>query len=101
MARLCISNRYTKIRTLWKKGLDIEEADDTKAAQVAIEETEKFFERIAMPVCIGQMKTGVLEDDVLMQMADSATKGDTVELGSFKKLKKQDMYEIYKAANHE
>lgn len=84
-----------------RKVWDIEEADDTKAAQVAIEETEKFFERIAMPVCIGQMKTGVLEDDVLMQMADSATKGDTVELGSFKKLKKQDMYEIYKAANHE
>lgn len=84
-----------------RKVWDIEEADDTKAAQVAIEETEKFFERIEMPVCIGQMKTGVLEDDVLMQMADSATKGDTVELGSFKKLKKQDMYEIYKAANHE
>lgn len=84
-----------------RKVWEIEEADDTKAALAAIEETEKFFERIEMPVCIGQMKTGVLGDDVLMQMADSATKGDTVELGSFKKLKKQDMYEIYKAANHE
>ena len=84
-----------------RKVWGIEEVDDIKAALAAIEETEKFFERIEMPVCIGQMKTGVLEDDVLMQMADSATKGDTVELGSFKKLKKQDMYEIYKAANHE
>ena len=84
-----------------RKVWELEEVDDTKAALAAIEETEKFFERIEMPVCIGQMKTGVLEDDVLMQMADSATKGDTVELGSFKILKKQDMYEIYKAANHE
>ena len=84
-----------------RKVWGIEEVDDIKAALAAIEETEKFFERIEMPVCIGQMKTGVLEDDVLMQMADNATKGDTVELGSFKKLKKQDMYEIYKAANHE
>ena len=39
-------------------------------------------------------------DSVLRELADSATKGDTVRLGSFKKMNAQDMYEIYKAANH-
>ena len=39
-------------------------------------------------------------EEVLKKMADSATKGDTVKLGCFKKLSAQDMYEIYKAANH-
>ena len=100
-ARYVYQSDIPRFAHFGRKVWGIEEVDDIKAALAAIEETEKFFERIEMPVCIGQMKTGVLEDDVLMQMADSATKGDTVELGSFKKLKKQDMYEIYKAANHE
>ena len=46
------------------------------------------------------MKIGVQPDSVLRELADSATKGDTVRLGSFKKMNAQDMYEIYKAANH-
>ena len=54
-----------------------------------------------MPTCIGEMKTGVLPDEALRKMADSATKGDTVKLGCFKKLGAQEMYEIYQAANHE
>ena len=53
-----------------------------------------------MRVCLGQMKIGVQPDSVLRELADSATKGDTVRLGSFKKMNAQDMYEIYKAANH-
>lgn len=84
-----------------KKVWGIEEADENKAALLAIEETEKFFTKIEMPISIGQMKIGVQPDHVLEEMADSATKGDTISLGCFKKLRKQDMYEIYKAANHE
>lgn len=84
-------------RNVW----GINETEDEKAAVQAIEAVEHYFTKLEMPVSIGQMKIGVLADDVLLEMADRATKGDTVELGSFKKLKKQDMYEIYKAANHE
>lgn len=83
-----------------RKVWGVEEADDETAAVKGIEATEDFFRSIHMPVCIGELETGVLGDDVLWKMADSATKGDTILLGSFKKMNRQDAYEIYKAANH-
>lgn len=81
-------------------GLKIEEIGEKEAAKKAIEATEDFFRSLHMPTCIGEMKIGVLRDEVLREMAESATKGGTVKLGCFKKLDTQDMYEIYKAANH-
>lgn len=84
-------------RNVWK----IEDKGEEETAVLAIEATEEFFRFLHMPTCIGEMKIGVLSDDALRKMADSATKGDTVKLGCFKKLGAQEMYEIYKAANHE
>ena len=78
----------------------IREEEKEAAALQAIARTEEFFSSLGMPVCLGQMKIGVQPDSVLRELADSATKGDTVRLGSFKKMNAQDMYEIYKAANH-
>lgn len=74
--------------------------DEEEAALASIEETEKFFRTLHMPTCIGELGIGVQPDEVLRSLAASATKGDTVQLGCFKKLTAQDMYEIYKAANH-
>lgn len=78
----------------------IREEEKEAAALQAIARTEEFFRSLGMPVCLGQMKIGVQPDSVLRELADSATKGDMVRLGSFKKMNAQDMYEIYKAANH-
>lgn len=83
-------------RAVW----DIEEADQEKAALLAIEATEAYFRKLDMPTSIGQLGIGVQPDTVLEEMADSATKGDTVKLGCFKKLGKKEMYEIYQMANH-
>lgn len=82
-------------------GIEVEETREEEAALKAIEATEDFFRSLHMPTCIGEMKIGVQPDEVLKKMASSATKGGTVELGCFKKLNMQDMYEIYKAANHD
>lgn len=83
-------------RKVWK----IEDKGEEETAVLAIEATEEFFRFLHMPTCIGEMNIGVQPEEVLKRMADSATKGDTVKLGCFKKLSAQDMYEIYKAANH-
>lgn len=83
-------------RKVW--GIDKENEEETAVS--AIEATEEFFRSLQMSTCIGEMKIGVLPDEVLRKMADSATKGDTVKLGCFKKLDAKDMYEIYRAANH-
>lgn len=79
----------------------IKEEDVEKAAVLSIEKTEEFFRSIDMPVCLGQMNMGVQPGDVLWKMAQLATKNDTLLLGSFKKMNAQDMYNIYKMANHE
>lgn len=78
----------------------IEEKQEEEAALQAIAATESYFRSIGMPVCLGQMEMGVQPDEVLKDLAWRATKGDTVQLGSFMKMNAQNMYEIYKSANH-
>lgn len=84
-----------------RKVWDIELTDDEDAAVAAIEKTEEFFGRLHMPTCLGEMKMGIVSDEILKEMADKATSGDTVKLGSFWKMGAKELYEIYKAANHE
>lgn len=84
-----------------RKVWNLTETDDEKAAVQAIQATEEFFRSLHMPTCIGELEIGVQPDEVLKKLADSATKGDTIQLGSFKKINAKDAYEIYKAANHE
>ena len=83
-----------------KQVWNIEKEDEEEAALAAIERTEEFFRALDMPVSIGELSIGVQPDDVLRKMADSATRGGTVTLGAFRKMDAQDMYEVYKAANH-
>ena len=83
-----------------EKVWNVKDDDKKQAALAGIEATEEFFQSIDMPISIGQMHIGVQPDEVLYKMADLATKGDTVLLGSFKKMNRQDMYNIYKIANH-
>ena len=83
-----------------KQVWNIEIEDEEEAALAAIERTEEFFRALDMPVSIGELSIGVQPDDVLRKIADSATRGGTVTLGAFRKMDAQDMYEVYKAANH-
>lgn len=83
-----------------KKVWNIELDKAEEAAIAAIEKTEEFFRALDMPVSIGELSIGVQSDEVLKKMAESATKEGTVKLGCFKRLDMQDMYEIYKIANH-
>ena len=79
-------------------GMEYEEEEE--AALAAIEKTEEFFRSLQVATCIGELKTGVLPDETLKKLAQNATKGNTIRLGSFKELDAHDAYEIYKAANH-
>jgi alcohol dehydrogenase YqhD (iron-dependent ADH family) len=60
-----------------------------------IEKTKEFFASIGLPVTLEQLG---IKDDRLEEMADRCTKGDTVTEGSFVKLGKKDIVEIYKLA---
>ena len=56
-------------RKVW--GLNIEDTEE--AAIAAIERTEEFFRSLQMPTCIGELGVGVLPDEVLRKLSDSAS----------------------------
>ena len=70
------------------------------AAPAAIEATEAYFRELNMPICFTELGVGFLEDAVLEDMADKATRGDTFIVGSFRPLHKADAVEVYRLANH-
>lgn len=94
--RLDVSRFAHYGRKVW----GITEENDEKAALEAIAQTEEYFRSLHMPTCIGELEIGVQPEEVLKKLADSATKGDTVQLGSFKKINAADAFAIYQAANH-
>lgn len=76
------------------------EEDDQKAARKGIQATVEYFLSLAMPVCIGELETGILSEEELEDMAARATGNDTFTVAKFKELHKQDIFEILKKANH-
>lgn len=84
-----------------KKVWNLEDGEEEQMALAAIEKTEDFFQSLDMPVCMGELSIGVQPDEVLKQLAQNATLGDTILLGAFQKMNAKDVYEIYKAANHD
>ncbi len=79
-------------------GIDID--DPEEAAQAAIKRTEQFFRDVDMPTCIGELTIGIQTDDLLKKLAERATNGDTVKLGTFQPLDRQDALAVYRMANH-
>ncbi len=83
-------------RKVW--GIEIEDTD--QAAQAAIKRTEQFFHELGMPANIGELSIGLQTDDLLKKLADSATEGDTILLGTFQPLDRDDAVAVYRMANH-
>lgn len=78
-------------RTVWQ----IEEADDQKAAMLAIEKQEAYFERLGMPVCLQDF--GIETMDV-SALAELCSYGRTRSIGSFRELDHEAIFAIYQAA---
>ncbi len=83
-------------RKVW--GIETEDTDE--AAQEAIRRTEQFFRDLGMPTSIGELSIGLQTDDLLKKLADSATEGGTIRLGTFQPLDIDDAVAVYRMANH-
>ncbi len=70
------------------------------AALAAIDQTEAFFHSLDMPICLGEL-TGVLPEEDLEKMADSATNGGTKKVATFLPMGREDFISIYQMANHD
>lgn len=79
-------------------GLCADEKEET--AKQAIRCTVDYFKEIGMPTSLPELGIGIQEDSVLMELAMDATKDDTVALSFIRKLKAEDVYRIFKMANH-
>ena len=99
-ARYVCKTDYARFKHLGEKvwGLQIE--DEKEAAYAAIDKTEAFFKSIQMPTCIGELECGVLTDDVLHELAKRTTNLGKIKIGTFCPIGTEEVYEIYKNANH-
>ena len=71
-----------------------------EAAKEAISRTVSYFREIQMPTNFTELGIGVQEEDVLRALSFDATLNDTTEICVVRKLKAQDVLEIFKMANN-
>lgn len=83
-------------KTVW----GIELANTEEAAKEAIARTVAYFRELKMPTCLSELGIGIQEERVLRELALDATMNDTVVLSHLRKLKAEDVYQIYAMANH-
>ncbi|TYQ18415.1 UNVERIFIED_CONTAM: hypothetical protein Cloal_0847 [Acetivibrio alkalicellulosi] len=76
---------------VWNVEMNFE--DPERTALEGIEKITEFFRQIGLPVTLKEMD---IEDDRFEEMASKATMNDQITLGNFKKLNKEDVYNIYK-----
>lgn len=75
-------------------------ASREETARAAIACTVDYFREIGMPVSIRELGIGLQKEEDLWAMAMDATQNDSIELSVIRKLKAQDVYQIFRMANH-
>ena len=91
-----------------RKVWNVEETDDIDAAIAGIEKTVEYFASLGMPVCLPDLeqpgdkgKVGVLSEEVLYELADRVTAGDTMKISTLQPMNREDILNIYRLANKE
>lgn len=91
-----------------RKVWNVEETDDIDAAIAGIEKTVEYFASLGMPVCLPDLeqpgekgKVGVLSEEVLYELADRVTAGDTMRISTLQPMNREDILNIYRLANKE
>lgn len=78
----------------------IQDTDEETAIRKGIETTEAYFSSIGMPTCFLELGIGIQGEEVLHELAERCSFRRTRIVGNFKKLDYEDLYQIYKMANH-
>ncbi len=81
-----------------RKVWGIAEADDTRAAERGITETEGFFASLGMPLTLTELLGHAPTEDEIRALAEECTYGRKRSIGSFKVLNYEDIIRIYDAA---
>lgn len=70
-----------------------------ESALAGIEATVAYFKSIAMPTCFTELGIGVQGEAVLAELADRCSAYGKGTIANFKKLSREDIYQIYQSAN--
>lgn len=83
-----------------KRVWDIQISDVQEAALAAIDATVGYFRSINAPTCFTALGIGTQDDATLRALAHACTSKTGGKTGFFKRLSEDDVYQIYKMANH-
>lgn len=71
-----------------------------ETALLAIDATVSYFRSLGMPVYFSDLEIGIQEDTIIRDLAKRCTFYGQRKVGQFKVLDEEDLYQIYKLANH-
>ncbi len=97
-ARYVASVDYHRFAYLGELVFGLKDDDCKVACEKTIEAFEECFRSMGMPTSLKELGLSLSNDDIVA-LANAASRGGSVRLGSFKVLEEYDIYRIYKAAN--
>lgn len=97
-ARFVCAQNPARFAGLGRKVLAVTERDDEAAAQLTISGFEAYWQRLGMPVSLGQ-GIGVQSEETLRRLAEGCSRQGSRKVGVFRPIDTADMLAIYRAAN--
>jgi len=98
-AKYCYQAKPERFVRFAKQVWGIEKGSVEETARAAMDETVAYFTSLGMPTCFTELGIGVQSDEILGELADRCVFYGERTIGSFKKLDREDAYQIYKLAN--
>jgi alcohol dehydrogenase len=99
-AKYCLKAKPERFVRYAQKVWGIEKGNAEETALAAIEKTASYFKSVGMPTCFTELGIGVQSEEILRELADRCVFFGKRTVGSFKVLDREDVYNIYKLANH-
>lgn len=98
-ARYVYKHDIERFCHLGKVLFDISETGEDGAIKT-INALEEFFYRLGLPICISQLTGKILDETELKYLTDMCTDNNSKTIGTFNPLNYEDVYTIFKMANH-
>ena len=94
-AKYCYKDKKERFIQFAKNVWNIEDETGLKG----IERTIEYFKEINMPTNFTELKIGIQSEKIINELTDRATKNGTLEFKRFRKLSREDVFNIFKMAN--
>lgn len=94
-AKYCYKDKKERFIQFAKNVWNIEDETGLKG----IERTIEYFKEINMPTNFTELKIGIQSEEIINELTDRATKNGTLEFKRFRKLNREDVFNIFKMAN--